>query len=324
MLREDRLGTAQADLRRARDTGRTGGVEVDVVGGITGLILGVLVTTQGRAVVLTWASVGLDLASRCSSAPCRGRAQRGQSSLKWLPRCVRLEDGMPAWAASLTRTRCSCRCGRSLARRAWLARLLGGSTFIVVGVHRPSSPSSRSGAGSSPSSAPLFSPEQDGSDHSPVRRLSTRVMVRKIPRAAAKSPISTFPAGGRSSPTPLIAWITPAIVSSPSMVSLPRRSDTPLRCVARSWGVWWVSRAHAASCRSKYGQAGGPHSDAKGVNRCRRLPLRPRARHPRQALVPAHLRAAASAVLLGVPVANGENPTDIALTCGYGGFGDDC
>ena len=39
----------------------------DVVGGITGLILGVLVTnvfvtTQGRAVVLTWASVGLDLA----------------------------------------------------------------------------------------------------------------------------------------------------------------------------------------------------------------------------------------------------------------------
>lgn len=67
MLREDRLGTAQADLRRARDTGRTGGVEVDVVGGITGLILGVLVTnvfvtTQGRAVVLTWASVGLDLA----------------------------------------------------------------------------------------------------------------------------------------------------------------------------------------------------------------------------------------------------------------------
>ena len=62
MLREDRLGTAQADLRRARDTGRTGGVEVDVVGDITGLILGVLVTTQGRAVVLTWASVGLDLA----------------------------------------------------------------------------------------------------------------------------------------------------------------------------------------------------------------------------------------------------------------------
>jgi DNA-binding CsgD family transcriptional regulator len=42
VLREDRLGTAQADLRRARDTGRTGGVEVDVVGGITGLILGVL------------------------------------------------------------------------------------------------------------------------------------------------------------------------------------------------------------------------------------------------------------------------------------------
>lgn len=62
MLREDRLGTAQADLRRARDTGRTGGVEVDVVGGITGLILGVLVPTQGRAVVLTWASVGLNLA----------------------------------------------------------------------------------------------------------------------------------------------------------------------------------------------------------------------------------------------------------------------
>ena len=28
VLREDRLGTAQADLRRARDTGRTGGVEV--------------------------------------------------------------------------------------------------------------------------------------------------------------------------------------------------------------------------------------------------------------------------------------------------------
>jgi hypothetical protein len=59
VLREDRLGTAQADLRRARDTGRTGGV--------TGLIQGVLVTnvfvsTQGRAVVLTWASVGLDLA----------------------------------------------------------------------------------------------------------------------------------------------------------------------------------------------------------------------------------------------------------------------
>lgn len=55
MLREYRLGTAQADLRRARDTGRTGSVEVDVVGGITGLILGVLVTnvfvtTQGRAV----------------------------------------------------------------------------------------------------------------------------------------------------------------------------------------------------------------------------------------------------------------------------------
>lgn len=67
MVREDRLGTAQADLRRARDTGRTGGAEVDVVGGITGLILGVLVTnvfvtTQGRAVVLTWASVGFDLA----------------------------------------------------------------------------------------------------------------------------------------------------------------------------------------------------------------------------------------------------------------------
>ncbi|NJP95977.1 hypothetical protein HCN51_42200 [Nonomuraea sp. FMUSA5-5] len=67
MLQEDPLGTAQADLRRARDTGRTGDVEVDVVGGITGLILGVLitnvlVTTQGRAVVLTWASVGLDLA----------------------------------------------------------------------------------------------------------------------------------------------------------------------------------------------------------------------------------------------------------------------
>jgi hypothetical protein len=67
VVREDRLGTAQADLRRARDTGRTGGAEVDVVGGITGLILGVLVTnvfvaTQGRAVVLTWASVGLDLA----------------------------------------------------------------------------------------------------------------------------------------------------------------------------------------------------------------------------------------------------------------------
>ncbi|MFC4044599.1 hypothetical protein ACFO1B_39845 [Dactylosporangium siamense] len=39
----------------------------DVVGGITGLIQGVLVTnvfvtTQGRAVVLTWASLGLDLA----------------------------------------------------------------------------------------------------------------------------------------------------------------------------------------------------------------------------------------------------------------------
>jgi hypothetical protein len=39
----------------------------DVVGGITGLIQGVLVTnvsvtTQGRAVVLTWASVGFDLA----------------------------------------------------------------------------------------------------------------------------------------------------------------------------------------------------------------------------------------------------------------------
>jgi hypothetical protein len=56
VLREDRLGTAQADLRRARDTGRTGGVEVDVVGGITGLILGVLVTnvfvtTQGRVAV---------------------------------------------------------------------------------------------------------------------------------------------------------------------------------------------------------------------------------------------------------------------------------
>lgn len=67
MVREDRLGTAKADLRRARDTGRTGGAEVDVVGGITGLILGVLVTnvfvtTQGRAVVLTWASVGFDLA----------------------------------------------------------------------------------------------------------------------------------------------------------------------------------------------------------------------------------------------------------------------
>lgn len=66
-MREDRLGTAQADLRRARDTGRTGGAEVDVVGGITGLILGVLVTnvfvtTQGRAVVLTWAPVGFDLA----------------------------------------------------------------------------------------------------------------------------------------------------------------------------------------------------------------------------------------------------------------------
>jgi hypothetical protein len=46
VVREDRLGTAQADLRRARDTGRTGGAEVDVVGGITGLILGVLVTNQ--------------------------------------------------------------------------------------------------------------------------------------------------------------------------------------------------------------------------------------------------------------------------------------
>src|SRR3954468_4744156 len=68
-MREDRLGTAQADLRRARDTGRTSGVEVDVVGGITGLILGVLVTnvfvaTQGRAVVLTWASVLRELVQK--------------------------------------------------------------------------------------------------------------------------------------------------------------------------------------------------------------------------------------------------------------------
>ena len=67
MLREDRLGTAQADLRRARDTGGQVVSRFDVVGGITGLIQGVLVTnvfvtTQGRAVVLTWASVGLDLA----------------------------------------------------------------------------------------------------------------------------------------------------------------------------------------------------------------------------------------------------------------------
>ncbi len=67
MLREYRLVTAQADPRRARDTGRTGSVEANVIGGITGLILGVLgtnvfVTTQGRAVVLTWASVGFDLA----------------------------------------------------------------------------------------------------------------------------------------------------------------------------------------------------------------------------------------------------------------------
>src|SRR4029453_16449281 len=67
VLREYPLGAAQADLRRARAPGRTGSVEVDAVGGITGLILGVLVTnvfvtTQGRAVVLTWASVGLDLA----------------------------------------------------------------------------------------------------------------------------------------------------------------------------------------------------------------------------------------------------------------------
>lgn len=28
--------------------------------------------------------------------------------------------------------------------------------------------------------------------------------------------------------------------------------------------------------------------------------------------------------LYGVPVANGENPTDTALTCGCGGFGDGC
>jgi hypothetical protein len=33
------------------------------------LVTNVFVTTQGRAVVLTWASVGLDLATRCSSAP---------------------------------------------------------------------------------------------------------------------------------------------------------------------------------------------------------------------------------------------------------------
>jgi hypothetical protein len=55
VLQEDRLGTAQADLRRARDTGRTGGVEVDVVGGITGLILGVLVTNSGTTQA-SWSS----------------------------------------------------------------------------------------------------------------------------------------------------------------------------------------------------------------------------------------------------------------------------
>ena len=88
MLREDRLDTAQADLRRARDTGRTGGVEVDVVGGITGLILGVLVTnvfvaTQGRAVVLTWARPGLHalIGSVVGRTPHSGPPQYGPRNL---------------------------------------------------------------------------------------------------------------------------------------------------------------------------------------------------------------------------------------------------
>ena len=67
MLREDRLGTAQADLVASGTRGGQVVSRFDVVGGITGLIQDVLVTnvfvtTQGRAVVLTWASVGLDLA----------------------------------------------------------------------------------------------------------------------------------------------------------------------------------------------------------------------------------------------------------------------
>ena len=54
-MREDRLGTAQADLRRARGTGRTGSVEVDVVGGITGPMLGVLVTNVFVTNARLWA-----------------------------------------------------------------------------------------------------------------------------------------------------------------------------------------------------------------------------------------------------------------------------
>lgn len=71
MLREDRLGTAQADFVAPGTRGGQVASRFDVVGGITGLIQGVLVTnvfvtTQGRAVVLTWASVGL-------SSPLRHR-----------------------------------------------------------------------------------------------------------------------------------------------------------------------------------------------------------------------------------------------------------
>lgn len=97
MLREDRSGTAQADLRRARDTGRTGGVELDVVGGITGLILGVLVTnvfvtTQGRAVVLTWASVGLDLAYSLLIGSVVGRTPHSRGPPPQTGRATRCES----------------------------------------------------------------------------------------------------------------------------------------------------------------------------------------------------------------------------------------
>lgn len=67
MLREDRLGTGKQIFVAPGTRGGQVVSRFDVVGGITGLIQGVLVTnvfvtTQGRAVVLTWASVGLDLA----------------------------------------------------------------------------------------------------------------------------------------------------------------------------------------------------------------------------------------------------------------------
>ena len=72
----------------------------DVVGGITGLIQGVLVTnvfvtTQGRAVVLTWASVGLDLAyslligSVVGRTPHSGPTQYRPRMRRLLPHGVR-------------------------------------------------------------------------------------------------------------------------------------------------------------------------------------------------------------------------------------------